>query len=866
MATTGGSTRKAGRRRPATEKGEGTATTLPTAQSYIIKRPRLTKLLDESEARIILLCAPAGYGKTTLAREWVATRSEPVAWYRGGLEMLDAPAVARALAESLRLVGLSEPDAIRITAVASRTVGADAIGRALAAAVPRETGALLVIDDYHHAEHSPDSQTLVRALAVGTDLRILLTSRVRPSWLTSRMCVYGEAIAVGAEDLAFTGSEARDVLAIEATTQLRGFVVQANGWPAVIGLAARRRGIESALDDSLLPAELYEYFAEDIFRHTPALVRESLFLLALGGDADPAVTQALLEDRSEEHILEAVERGFISRSSGLEIEIHPLLRTFLLAKLHETAARDVDQLLRRVLDQLAAARRWDECLAALCEFPNADLAVAYLQDALPDLLASGRIASLKRWLGLAPSKHNSPVLLLAEAEIAQREGMDAHAQVLAERAADLLGTTDLAAQAHLVAARAAHLRGDGPGTTRNSQKAATLASLTHIRVAAQWMDYLNAFELQDSRARRILDSLRNADDHSPEHALRLVTAGAFISLEVIGDVRAAVKELELGLGLLPHVVDPLVRTGFLNLFSSATLYLSDYERSLEFAALLIEDARTSGLDFAADHATRSRATAFVGLRKLRAAQRLIRELEAKTAPASTFVASQTRLTVARLKVAVGDVRRAEIELQTDPPTDLPPAFYGEWIGNRSLYLASLGDLNAARECAREAKKASIYIDAVNFGDLAIVIAHLQESDTDSSRTRALALLARLLSKGHMDAIVLGCRAFPRLAAVGAQHPTVAKGLTRVFAASRDVDIGRAAGLDIPRELRRSDGLSQREYEVYELLIQGRSNPEIARTLFISESTTKVHVRHIYEKLGVHSRAEAAAANVEGPPT
>ena len=41
------------------------------APSYIIKRPRLTKLLDESEARIILLCAPAGYGKTTLAREWV---------------------------------------------------------------------------------------------------------------------------------------------------------------------------------------------------------------------------------------------------------------------------------------------------------------------------------------------------------------------------------------------------------------------------------------------------------------------------------------------------------------------------------------------------------------------------------------------------------------------------------------------------------------------------------------------------------------------------------------------------------------------------------------------------------------------------
>ena len=69
------------------------------AASHIIKRPRLTKILDETEARIILLCAPAGYGKTTLAREWVATRSEPVLWYSGGPAMADVAALAVDLAE-----------------------------------------------------------------------------------------------------------------------------------------------------------------------------------------------------------------------------------------------------------------------------------------------------------------------------------------------------------------------------------------------------------------------------------------------------------------------------------------------------------------------------------------------------------------------------------------------------------------------------------------------------------------------------------------------------------------------------------------------------------------------------------------------
>ena len=52
-------------------------------------------------------------------------------------------------------------------------------------------------------------------------------------------------------------------------------------------------------------------------------------------------------------------------------------------------------------------------------------------------------------------------------------------------------------------------------------------------------------------------------------------------------------------------------------------------------------------------------------------------------------------------------------------------------------------------------------------------------------------------------------------------------------------------------------LSKREKEVLGLIAQGFSNPEIGQRLFISPATVKVHVRHIFEKLGVKSRAEAA---------
>jgi DNA-binding NarL/FixJ family response regulator len=57
-------------------------------------------------------------------------------------------------------------------------------------------------------------------------------------------------------------------------------------------------------------------------------------------------------------------------------------------------------------------------------------------------------------------------------------------------------------------------------------------------------------------------------------------------------------------------------------------------------------------------------------------------------------------------------------------------------------------------------------------------------------------------------------------------------------------------------------LSEREREVYGLLCEGLSNAEIAKRLFISPSTVKVHVHHVFDKLGIRSRTAVAinAAN------
>ncbi len=58
-------------------------------------------------------------------------------------------------------------------------------------------------------------------------------------------------------------------------------------------------------------------------------------------------------------------------------------------------------------------------------------------------------------------------------------------------------------------------------------------------------------------------------------------------------------------------------------------------------------------------------------------------------------------------------------------------------------------------------------------------------------------------------------------------------------------------------------LSQREREIVDLLVQGKSNKEIADTLCLSSDTVKAHLQHIFRKIGVSSRLEAVVFYLTG---
>jgi DNA-binding CsgD family transcriptional regulator len=830
---------------------QGTVTIRPRARDFIIKRPRLTKLLDEAGARVLLLVAPAGYGKTTLAREWTAEK-EKVGWYAGGPAMADVAALAVGLAETLSSLGAPARDDVleRVRILAARGHDPRGLAKAVAAGAPGPDW-LLVIDDYHYAAESSESEAFIEELVALTEFGLLLTSRERPGWLAARKVVYGEAAVVEMKALAFTDEEARAVLGDVGGGDHEEIVSEACGWPAVIGLAAMRPGRGSP--DTRVPAsDLYEFFADDMLRSCSGRLRRALFLLALSGEAATEVARDVLGEDRDRLFAEALDRGFLSRGDGGQVTIHPLLIGFLLAKIKELQPDEVDTAVESVVASLARHKSWDPCLATLRQFPRTDLIRTSFAQALDDLLDAGRTPTIETWLSLA-AEHQiaDPLLLSAEAEIALRRGDNRGAQAHGERAGALL-TGDLSARAYLVAARAAYLSDDTSSTTLNCERAYNLARAAETKADALWVEFASASERHSAEAHLILDRLRGISDARPSHSLRLLTAKAFLLAEA-GDVRASIRELELASSLVSKVHDPFARTSFLYIFAHENILRARYEDALTLLAQQVADARQSGLQFAADHALIKRSSALIGLRQLRGAQGVIHTLRSRSIHASDYLVDNTLIQETKLRIALGDIDGAAMLLDREPTDSRRLSFRSELLAYRTLVYAARGDIASAKELLAKNSEASRFSEAAALCDLSVALIDLQHG---SSRS-AVSTLTRLIERDLRDPIVTAYRAWPMLAKVGAEDPTLAREMTETLTRARDVDIGRRAGFQIPRELRKRQRLSAREEQVYDLLIQGRQNREIAKTLFITESTTKVHVRHIFEKLDVHSRVEAA---------
>ena len=424
----------------ASPSGEATTSTVPAKRSLqrrrIIERPRLFALLDESPAQVRTLVASAGYGKTTLADQWVSRDGRRAAWYTARRASIDVAALALGIARAASeiVTGCDERLREHLRAVPNPSqhveVLAELLGEDLA---DWSADDWLVLDEYQEVVGASEAERFVAELVSACPIRLLIASRQRPSWITARSILYGDVLELNQFALAMDSREAAEVLGEASLQSASGLVALANGWPAVIGLA----GVSSAEieGEEQVPESLYRFFAEEVFDALGDDVRDGLATLSVAPLLDRELAAKLLGTERFDSVCAAALDVGILEERGAQLELHPLARSFLDERPERRAEAEAVAA-ARALEHYKARRDWDAAFDLISRRGPAGELESLLLAALDDLLNAARLSTIETWCDFAAtSRLAGPVFSLARAEVSLRHGRHSEAQAFAEVAA-----------------------------------------------------------------------------------------------------------------------------------------------------------------------------------------------------------------------------------------------------------------------------------------------------------------------------------------------------------------------------------------------------------------------------------------------
>jgi LuxR family maltose regulon positive regulatory protein len=811
-------------------------------EQRLIERPRLLNRLSATSTRTTLIVAPAGYGKTTLLRQWL--ESNEARLYDADLSATDVAALARGIA---RAFSDQAPDAPRyvdevLTVLKNPARDPDEVARAVLKAIPAPDAHRLVIDDYDKIGVSPPAERLVELLHESKRLELIIASRSRPLWATARRFMYGEISELDAEELLMTADEVAAVLGPGVPSA--DVLNQAKGWPAVIGLVARaekRDGVPAGVSPML-----YGFFADEIYNRASASVQTALLDAAL-------LSSASL--RLEDTLAEAAETG-LAHKTGDRIGLHPLARSFLLEKIKENP--DGDKRVQAAFERALRDSEWDDCFSLIRTFGLADELERLIAHSFVDLLDAGRIATLETFARSAADFGLSlPVVDLVEAEIAFRDGLLDVARTLAESAAEGFATSDpLRARALILAGTAAQLAFDLEDAYR-LHRAAREAAVDRRDINAALWGECQALIFSEKPEMRSVARIMTRSAESAEERVRAAMAELQIARR---EGLRGVNRHGAAVALLPRVPDPRVRTSFGNIWSYVLFLQAGYAEAAAVVSSALDEVRTFGLSFARPHLEWTMSAAALGLRRFSQADALLRDVE-EYGEEFQDRHHQLNARALRARILLAQGRPEEAVGIVSPNWDDYPSriMYGEYIATRALALSVAGK---AEDALQQASLAVEMTSAIETRALARIAEALATRGTAQARAVADAAFAAAASLAVWDPLVIAFRAVPELLETLAADREKHRALARVLRGANDEKLARRCGLGMEVAYGRRALLSQREHEVFDLVCQGLKNREIAKALFIEESTVKAHLRHVYEKFNVRTRAEAVARHAE----
>jgi LuxR family maltose regulon positive regulatory protein len=833
---------------------------IPVGRRRIIKRPRLTRLLDESNARLILMVAPAGYGKTTLARQWLALGPRRHAWYTATAPSADVSALALGLGRVLETVvpGPAERMRQRLLAVPASEEEPELVAEILAdsaSAWPDE--AWLVVDDYYHIGVSPIADAFFARLVQVSGIRLVLTSRTQPAWASARSTTYGEVAVLGAGELALTPTESAAVLGTRCDESLSKLLEATKGWPVVTGLAAVAGG--SVVPELPSAEALYDFFAVEVFNTASLETRTLLCRLAFASTPTLDLARRLTNLGTVDRLLEEAERlGLVERERA-ELCLHPLLRDFLKARFAECPAEEREEALVLLTGHLQAEHAWDDLFELVKHDPTAARLDALIAVALRELVTEGRLGTLVAWCDFAEQRGiETPSIQLAIAEASLLQGKLEATLLLARGAALALGDDHgLAARAWIVVGWSANFLDYFEQSLPAFARAKRVAQSEADRLEALWGEFNSLRMLGRMDAEAALAELEPVSGAGIDGALRYASAVCIVA-EPNGGLEKAVEQTLPLVPLLGKATSPGVKTNFLNILGRLLVGQARYDE----AAAQFKDAydlgESLGLRFVLQNVLVGLAGAELGRRRFGLATRLLARAEAE-AHACSDVHNLVECEIVRIRLLLSLGAPSDALKHCLGPLERPASRIqrGELAAVKSVAAACAGDLDGCEAFLEEADRHSWGTQGLVLCACGRLIAEVARKGDVSDEARAA--VEAVKSSGWIDPLITACRASPAIVPLLVSDRSFAPLLVSALERSGDRNLlGHGQRFEGLERTLQGPKLSAREDAVLALLCQGLSNKDIGRALFISDVTVKVHLRHIYRKLGVRTRLEAVA--------
>ena len=885
---------------------------VPGLQPGFVPRPRLAEALGEGLARqLILVCAPAGFGKTAVLADWARRGRWPVAWLSLDAGDNDPARFWRHAVAALdgARPGIGERVAPLLGPPASVSFGplVTALVNELADQ-PGEDDLLLVLDDYHLVSSEPVHASVGFLLEHRPPrLHLVLASRSDPPLPLARLRGRGQLAELRATELRFTFEEAAALLREAADPGLPDAVAAAlaartEGWAAglqLAGLSLRGQADAAGFVAAFTGSHRYilDFLAEEVLdrqdEELRAFLLETSVLERLSGPLCDAVTGRA----GSQALLDRVERAGLFLMPLDEVRgwwrYHHLFADLLRARLEQQPGR-AEQLHRNAATWYAEHGLADDAIrhaAAAGEMTRAARLIEQHFDELFYLRGEG--ATVQRWLSALPDNlvRSRPRLLLAQAQVAATSGRVEAAESLldaAERAsasaadepfeptADRAGSllANIAAGIALQRSYLAALRGNAEGTAAFASQ--TLAELSDGEQMLSSIARCNLAEAEWLHGRLAEAERAFVSGIARWRAASQHTVAAW-GCHHLGQVQRAQGRLDAAARTCQQALDAITAPARSPLPTAGPAYVGLGEVAYQ----------RNELDTAFRHASEGIALCrqFAYLPPLAAGLATLAWIRQATgdpagareaigeamqsAPGPAGLLNPVPAQHARLLLAQGNLTEAarwtkECGLDTDDAPDYPREREHLVLarvllaqGEAERALALLGRLHAAA-AAQDRAGSLIEIGAL----------------------RALALAARAEEAAAVDALagalILACpQGYVRVFAD--EGPPMAALLGRLVAAQRTEHTaarrvplgclsrllqafdGQRSGPGVPAAVPGMvDQLTARELEVLGLLAAGRSNQAIAAELVVSLDTVKKHVTHVLDKLGAANRTEAVA--------